>query len=88
MTGHKDYNKEILFDVERVLRDFGFDVFNPARNMGIDWLGLIAHDILELGKCQIVIFLKGWEESPGCRIEHIVAQRLKLTILYANNNSC
>lgn len=88
MTGHKDGNKEILYEVEKVLRDFGFEVFNPARSFGTNWLELIIYDLRELGKCDIVIFLKGWEESPGCNIEFIVAQRLGLPVLYARNLGC
>lgn len=85
MSGIKNCNKELFFEVEKVLLDFGFEVFNPARNVDASWIDLIVYDLSQLKTCDIVLFLKGWDKSPGCQIEHIAAKRLGLPVLYANN---
>ena len=85
MSGIPGLNKELFFDVEKVLIEFGFEVFNPGRNTAGSWLDLMLYDIKHLEECQMVMFFKGWEKSPGCQIEHIVATRLGLTVLFANN---
>lgn len=44
-----------------------------------DWL---AVDLYWLTKCDVVVFLSGWERSRGSTIEHMLACALGKTIIY------
>jgi hypothetical protein len=44
-----------------------------------DWLKV---DIVWLKECDVVVFLPGWENSKGAKMEHILAQALDKEIHY------
>jgi len=44
-----------------------------------DWL---AVDIYWLSKCDVIVFLPGWEKSRGARIERMAARGLGKKIVY------
>lgn len=45
-------------------------------------LWFLAKSIKSMSMCDAVYFCKGWEKSPGCRIEHIIACAYGLTVIY------
>lgn len=53
--------------------------FNKGEVDYEDWM---VNDIYWLEKCDIVVFLPGWESSRGASIEHMVAKGLGKAIQY------
>ncbi len=53
--------------------------FNNGMIEYTDWLELTLY---WLEKCDIVIFLPGWKDSNGCKVEHMVARALGKKVLY------
>ena len=52
-----------------------YDYTNPR-------VALLSRAIEKIGKCDAVAFLEGWENANGCVVEHEVAKRYGLEILY------
>ena len=44
----------------------------------------LAKSIELLAQADLIIFMQGWEEARGCRIEHQIAVEYKKDILYCN----
>lgn len=42
----------------------------------------LAKSIENMSLCHAAYFCKGWENARGCRIEHEVAEKYGLTIIY------
>lgn len=47
------------------------------------WKMYMIRDIAWLYECTAIYMLKGWEHSKGARIEHWLAIRKGMTVLYA-----
>lgn len=47
-----------------------------------NWLCYMISDIRIMRKCDTVYHLHNWHDSPGATIEHYVALRRKMNILY------
>lgn len=45
-------------------------------------IGLLSLTLGRMSLCDAVIFMKGWETSRTCRIEHKVAEEYGLKIIY------
>ncbi len=81
MSGLEDDNFPSFHAAEKMLRQLGFDVFNPAiedepKDETLAWY--LARDLPELCRCDAIALLPGWRESKGARAEHAVAQALGL----------
>lgn len=48
-------------------------------NLGIWFLG---KSIQEMAKCNAIYMCSGWENARGCVVEHIIAQKYGLEIIY------
>lgn len=46
----------------------------------IPWSEYMRADLRELTRCDAIYMMAGWQESRGCRLEHLVAGWLGLTI--------
>jgi len=61
------------------------EIFNPCdRGIidGWDWLDYMIDDIAKMKPCTDVYMLREWERSPGCGIEHKIAVRTDMNIIY------
>ena len=71
---------------EEHLHGLGYLVVNPMvlvpYNKDLTWFDYVGEDIKLLGKCDSIYMLKGWYKSDGAWIEHEIAIRKKLTIIY------
>ena len=45
----------------------------------------LSESILVLSDADAVIFAPGWEESRGCRIEHMIAEEFHMHIIHLGN---
>lgn len=53
----------------------------PADTKNIP-LYLLSKSIEKMSKCDAVYFVTGWENARGCQIEHEIAEKYGLKILY------
>lgn len=93
MRGKPDFNRKAFMEAERVLRNLGHDVVNPATfgdaygtpdEIAAD-KGLLhavmQGELRELAKCDTIYLLRGWESSAGARGELALAIQLELPII-------
>jgi len=50
-----------------------------------NWLCYMINDVRELLKCDSIYMLKGWQNSRGACIEHLIAVWRKMEIIYQSN---
>lgn len=80
MTGYEDFNFPRFDEVERLMKENGYDVINPANvcrkyrrekvladNNIFDQM--IVEEQEEERTCTAILLLEGWENSVGCRRE-------------------
>lgn len=57
------------------------EYINRKQTLGALWQ--LGHCIELLSTADVVYFARGWQESRGCRIEHLCAQEYGITTMYA-----
>lgn len=88
MTGIADYNHPAFNAKAAELRAQGFDVINPAEHdaeIGLDqpWATYLRRDLVLLAEhCDTIVFLPGWQDSKGAKLEHHVGKELGMTLHY------
>lgn len=63
----------------------GYQPVNPMMNelpATATWEAHLAADIMLLMRCHAIYMQTGWHESHGARLEHELAKRLGLQIIY------
>lgn len=70
--------------VEKTLREQGYNPINPLNIVlgGQDWEPAMRRCIAALVECDEIFMLHDWKQSPGARLEHEIASKLKLRIHY------
>lgn len=75
--------------VEEMLREEGYDVVNPLKN-GLNpddpWTAHMKEDIKLLMGCDAIYMIKGWEESRGSCIEHVISRMIGILVLNEISN--
>ena len=73
-------NKEILFPEENEI-----SYFNPAEvtlTGTPTWQDYMKYDLKILIECNAIFMLKDWKESEGAKLEHHIAEKLNMKIIY------
>lgn len=82
MTGKPDHNYPAFHEVEEYLSSAGHKVLNPARNFDgrtdLEWETYMRKDVQDLLESTHVMFLPGWHNSRGARVEYQVAKSIGL----------
>ena len=87
IAGDAGYREKFAGYEARYAR-LGLRVVNPARQKdGRPWAWYMRRDIRTLTRCGGIIMLPDWTESEGARLEHYLAQKLGMTIIYAAADS-
>lgn len=86
ISGVKNYADNFA-NAEKVLRNDGYDVINPARVMSqfpIDtpYIEYIENSLRLLDKCDAIYMLRDYQDSCGARIELLYAMATGKSILY------
>lgn len=77
MSGLPDNNRPAFNRVAQVIRQAGFQVFNPAElDQTAQWQELMKVCLAELVRKDAIVLLEGWENSRGAKIEKYVADNL------------
>ncbi len=84
MTGLKYLNFPAFFGVATAMRGQGYEVINPAElnRDELDWHQCLRRDIAALVTCNAIYLLRGWENSRGATLEHHIAERLGLEVIF------
>ena len=74
-------------NVVKMFKERGYDVIdtvfgNPLEPDENEAICNLAESIKFIAKANIIYFMKGWEYSRGCKIEHEVAVQYGKKILY------
>lgn len=75
MTGLPDYNREAFERAEEILSGMGHTVLNPANHTplfnpeAIPHAGYISICKAMIDQCDTIYQLRGWEDSPGAKLE-------------------
>ena len=69
----------------KVTKRLGYEPVNPLEN-GLtehdSWEAHIAKDIADLLQCKAIYMLQGWQDSKGACIEHYIATKIGMPIMY------
>lgn len=90
-VGDREVNIQAVYDMAVRLWDAGFAVLSPVLNSArmeehckvADYEDFLAGDLRMVQNCDAILFLPGWQDSPGARIEHIVAKAYDLPVFYS-----
>ena len=71
--------------VAKATKRLGYEPVNPLEN-GLSehdsWEAHMLKDIADLLQCKAIYMLQGWQESKGARIEHYIATKIGMPIMY------
>lgn len=90
MTGMPDFNFPAFFAAAAKLRDAGLHAVNPAElntDQNLSWYACMRKDIAALVECDTILMLKGWEQSAGATLEHHIATRLGMAVVFEEEQS-
>ena len=89
---------EVRKKATQYLENKGFEVVNTFFKEGFDRMidvqsfdksiYYLSMAFKTLSECQAVYFCQGWEEARGCQIEHEVAKKYGLEIIYEPMDLC
>jgi hypothetical protein len=84
ISGIKDRNREAFDAAQRHLEGRGMTVVNPLKvnPAPAPWAECMRRDIPELLGCDTIALLPGWEASEGASMEHYIAEKLGMNVLY------
>jgi len=75
---------ELFANAELYYAQQGYEVVNPLKLCADNpsWHEAMRRDITALMQCSAVAMLSGWEKSEGAIIEHYLAKKLQIEIIY------
>lgn len=78
--------KEDFAEAEEILKAFGFDVVNPAKEQpeGWTWVDYMKRDLKQLLDCDAIYLIKGFEKSKGSMLELRISKALKMKWITEN----
>lgn len=86
MSGLPDHNYPAFNRAAKMLRDMGYEVFNPAETDGGDTSKprayYISLDVVMISQVDAVYFLKGWIRSEGAKLELSIACQREIPIFF------
>lgn len=83
MTGRPNNNFPAFHAAAAHLRGQGHEVVNPAELQAPDdptWPNYMRGALRAMLTCEAVVFLPGWMQSNGARLERLVADRLRMPV--------
>lgn len=66
MSGLPDFNRAAFNAAERMLRELGCNVLNPARQPdGLEYEEYMRRGLADVEAANVIVLLPGWNHSPG-----------------------
>lgn len=84
ITGTNDF-KERFAKAEQEVNRMGLLPINPValpHNHDKSWASYMKECIAELMGCDCIYLLKGWDKSPGAKLEHSIANFKGMEIFF------
>ncbi|MGI4841077.1 MAG: DUF4406 domain-containing protein [Janthinobacterium lividum] len=87
MTGLPEFNYPAFAAETARLRALGYEVVSPAEinPNGGTWQECMKKDIAQLMTCELLVWLPGWSNSRGARIETSLARELEINTVMASS---
>nr|WP_264382827.1 DUF4406 domain-containing protein [Pseudomonas sp. MM227] len=87
MTGLPEFNYPAFAAETARLRALGYEVVSPAEinPNGGTWQECMRRDIAQLMTCDLLVWLPGWSNSRGARIETKLAGELGIRVATARS---
>ena len=85
MSSLPDLNFPAFHTAAEKLRSAGIEVVNPAEiniDQSMSWSECMRQDIIALCGCDTILMLRGWERSTGALLEHHIAVRLGMAVMF------
>lgn len=84
ISGIKDRNREAFAAAQRALERKGYTVVNPLvlNPQPAPWAECMRRDIPHMLGCDTIALLPGWEQSEGATLEHDIAEKLGMNVLF------
>jgi hypothetical protein len=85
MSGKPAFNFPAFHAAAAKLREAGLQVVNPAElntDQTLSWYACMRKDIVALCDCDTILMLSGWEHSAGATLEHHIATRLGMAVVF------
>lgn len=85
MSGLPDLNFPAFHAWAKRLRNQGDEIINPAEvnpDQSMSWADCMRSDIAQLVTCEGIYMMPGWERSKGATLEHHIASRLEMRVVY------
>lgn len=78
--------KEDFAEAEEILKAYGFDVVNPAKEQyeNWTWADYMKRDLKQLLDCDAIYLIKGFEKSKGSMLELRISKALKMKWITEN----
>ena len=80
ITKNPHYESQFL-EAECRLLEQGHAVINPVKNDGFTYKEYIDMGLSQLMRCEAIYLLKGYEYSPGARLEKWYAETVGLKVI-------
>lgn len=90
ISGNEMDYLRLFQEAEDYLTEIDLVAVNPTKldhNHDLSWESYMRVDLRALLDCDGIFMLKDWKESKGSKLEHSVAENLKLKILYQSQPS-
>ena len=85
MSGIEGLNFDAFNKAAEFFRSQGHTVVNPAEvnpDLNADWIECIVADIVAMKDCTHIYMLENWQNSYGAAIEKLVAEKMKMQVLF------
>ena len=85
ITGIEKQAFDLFMVAENKLSLHGYTVINPmtlGHQHDKSWANYMKEDIRALLQCDCIYMLDNWKKSKGAKLEHEIAQKLGLEIIY------
>ena len=87
--GYLEHFEKAQKQMEKLFPDA--EIHNPAlpennpvfeKEEPVNWVKVMQLDIMKVFECDTIYMLSGWENSPGAKIEYIVAEKFCLDFMF------
>lgn len=76
---------EQFSNAEKRLKELGYTVINPVKNIGFTYKEYIDMGLCELSKCDAILMLHGWDKSEGAILELKYACTVKMKVMFESD---
>lgn len=84
ISNNENYVKQFS-NAEKKLKESGYTVINPVKNLGFTYKEYIDMGLCELSKCDVILLLHGWDKSEGAKLELKYACTVGIKVMFESD---